>query len=126
MTINDLANVVRCNVDKDTQLELSHDEKWSRVVNALGYDAVKACIPFDYNEISEAIKDDKHLNNLDLRRWDSAGGFYFPSPGSKPQQISSALTKLLRKAGVTNFSPSDSVCILKCAARMWVQDNRGL
>lgn len=120
MTINELANVTRCNIDNETGIEISHDEKWGRVVNALGFEAVKSCIPFSLEDVQKALKTDKHMNNLPMKKWDNAGGFHFDHAGARPVQIPTKLTGILRNAGITSFSPSDTVCILKCAARMWV------
>lgn len=120
MTINELANVHRANIDNVTNEEISHREKWGRVINALGYEEVKCCVPFTLAEIKEALPKDKHLNNLPLPTWDRAGGWQCERGGA--YRIPSALTPVLRNAGVTSYSPSDCVCILKETARLWAEE----
>lgn len=119
MTINDLANVHYCNIDNATGKEISHREKYRRVISALGYENVKKCIPFSLDEIKEALPKDKHLNNLSMKKWDSAAGFICEY--GKAIFIGSPLIYLYHKNGVNAFSPSDGVCILKEAARLWVE-----
>lgn len=121
MTINELANVQRANIDNITGEEISHSEKWGRVVNALGYEAVKHCIPFTLEQVKNALRTDKHMNNLAIRIWDSAAGFTGCQTG-RAMLMPSPFTGILRKAGVKSFSPSDCVCILKEAARMWAEE----
>lgn len=124
MTINELTNVHHANIDKATGEELTHSEQWGRVINALGYEDVKRCIPFTLSEIKNALQHDEYLNNLSMSTWDAAGGWraHTTRNGQTYYQTASPLTGLLRKAGVTSFSPSDSVCILKEAARLWAEE----
>lgn len=107
--------------DKDnTGKEWTHSEKYQAIVNALGYEAIKECIPFTLDQIKEAIKTDEHLNNLPLKKWDLASGFIMD--GANCKLVGSKLTDLYRKIGVNSFSNSDGVCILKECARMWANE----
>lgn len=45
----------------------SHEEKYDAIIDGLGYENVKQYIPFSKTEIVEALKTDKHLNNLPLK-----------------------------------------------------------
>ena len=100
-------------------LDRNDPEKYTKIVKALGEREVYDCLPFDKKEISKAIKTDHALNNLPLKRWDIAAGFY--SKGNQYEVIGSSLMHLMKaKYGVTSFRCSDNVCILKEAARMLV------
>ncbi len=107
------------NIIEVMRLDRDDPEKYTKVVKALGEREVYDCLPFDKKEISKAIKTDPALNNLPLRRWDIAAGFY-PKAGQY-EIIGSSLMNLMKaKYGVTSFRCSDNVCILKEAARMLV------
>lgn len=124
MTINDLANVRNADVDNTTGKRISHSEKYQRIIKALGYEDVKKCIPYTIDQIKKALPQDKHLNNLPIKEWDVASGVYVSnSPGARPIITGSPLTVLYRKAGVTSFSQSNGVSILKEAARMWAAED---
>lgn len=101
---------------------LTHKEKYETIVNALGYEDVKRCVPFTIEQITEAIKTDEYLNDLAMSKWDMAGGFICSCGEAK--LIGSELTNLYRKIGVNSYSPSDSVCILKACARMMVEEKQ--
>lgn len=106
MNLNELVGLKNCNVDIVTGLELSHQEKYKKIVDALGFDNVKKCLPYDLDTLKKAVKKDKHLNNLSLKTWD---------------RTTPALSNLYRSKGVTSWSLSQSVCVLKECARMWVE-----
>jgi hypothetical protein len=107
--------------DKDSSgKQWTHAEKYQAIVNALGYDAVKRCIPFTLDQIKEAIQKDEHLNNLSMKKWDLASGFV--NEGIYCKHVGSQLTSIYRKIGVNSFSNSDGVCILKECARMWSEE----
>ena len=93
-----------------------HSVKYSAVVNGLGFNKVVDCLPFDLETIKKAIKEDVNLNNLPLAVWDEAAGFRFY--GEKAVTVSSKLRDLLRENGITSYSCSQAVCILKECARM--------
>jgi hypothetical protein len=109
--------------DKDSNgKEWSHKEKYQAIVNALGYEQVKQCIPFELEEIKKAIVKDEYLNNLSMKKWDLASGFI--NKGAHCQHVGSTLNNLYGKIGVNSFSNSDGVCILKECARMWVEETK--
>lgn len=97
-----------------------HQEQYQFLINFLGYEEVKQCIPYTLAEIKNALPKDKYLNNLPIRQWDLAAGF--DVQGSTCNLIGSRLTALYRKNGINAFSCSDGVCILKECARMWVNE----
>lgn len=101
--------------------ELTHKEKQTKIINLLGYEEVKKCIPFTFDELKKAFATDKYFNNLPLKKWDNASGFV--CSGANAKIIGSHLTDVLyKKVGVDCFSLSDGVCILKNCARMWVEE----
>lgn len=99
---------------------MSHKERYTTIINGLGYERVKECIPFDHETIVEALKTDEHLNNLPLRTWETAAGFVFNN-GDYINRCS-ALRQLCREKGVKIFSSSELVCILKNCAAMWAKE----
>ena len=122
MTINELANVHMGDVDNTTGERIGHREKWQRVVNALGYKEVKACIPYTLEQIKKALPHDEYLNNLPMKAWDNSSGVWVDDMrGTRGTLHGAPLLAIYRKAGVTSFSQSDGVCILKEAARMWAE-----
>ncbi len=126
-TLYALANIEANGTMRDltTGLEISHEEKYTRIVNALGYEKVKRCIPFTLKEIKKALPKDEHLNNLPIKKWDNASGIYIPygqTSSSAIQFIETPFSKVYRDAGVTSYSQSDGVCILKQCARMWAEE----
>lgn len=97
-----------------------HTEKLQFLVNYLGYEQVKKCIPFTIAQIKNALVKDKYLNNLPLKEWDRAAGLI--SVGGKIQRVPSMLVNLYRQNGITAYSQADGVCILKECARMWASE----
>lgn len=102
-------------------LDIPHDEKYEAIVNALGYEDVKQCIPYSLDILKKEFKKDRHMNGTGMRKWDNAAGFICEYGTAK--YIGSRLTALYRRIGVDTFSPSDGVCILKCCARMWIKES---
>lgn len=103
--------------------DLSWKEKMRMIIIALGYKEVKACIPFSLYQLQEAYKRDRNLNNLELKRWDEAAGFYTKRYSGACKFVGSSLTKLYyNKLRVNIFSCSQGVSILKECARMWIEE----
>ena len=97
-----------------------HKEKMQFLINYLGYEDVKKCIPFSIAKIKKGIKKDEHLNNLPLKEWDKAAGLI--SIGGYVHRVPSQLVNLYRQHGINAFSQADGVCILKECARMWADE----
>lgn len=87
---------------------------------------MKTIIPFSYQEIEIAYKKDVNLNNLNSLKWIFAGGFNrnFNSCVEKfhVRGHNNPMVELYSKAGITLFSPSEGVCILKRCAEMWINE----
>lgn len=103
-------------------LDIPNNERYKMIVNALGYEDVKECIPFTIEQLQIAYKTDVYFNNLPLIEWDFAAGFATGWRG-KYNLVNSRLTYLYQtKCKVNVFSCAEGVCILKCCARMWVEE----
>lgn len=106
MTIFDLAGVTSLYTDKESGEQLSHEEVYERVINKLGgFNSIISYIPFTYDQVKTAIREDRYLNNLSIRIWDNA---------------TADIINVLRNHYITTYSISQCVCILKTAARLWV------
>lgn len=106
MTIFDLAGVTNQYTDEQSGKQLSHEEVYERVINKLGgVNSIIPYIPFTYDQVKNAIEEDRYLNNLSIRMWDNA---------------TAGIMNVLRNHHITTYSISQCVCILKTAARLWV------
>ena len=88
--------------------EMTHEEKYTTIVNAIGLNAFIPCIPATKEQIQEALKTDEHLNNIPLKKWDNmhcSVGYLFNA-----------------KLGINTYSLSQTVCALKQAASMWANE----
>lgn len=101
---------------------ITHDEKYDRYLAHIGEDAVRKYLPVPTPELVKAYITDKHFNNIPLSKWEKAAG-YPGQPnrqGEQPPVSSGAFTRLLTSHGVTLFSSSECVCLLKRAAERLV------
>lgn len=110
MTINEVINITNMGVDLTTGEQVSHEEKYCRLINAVGgLDVVIPCIPFSLTLIKNALEHhDEHLNTLPLKNWDFSADSYVKD-------------LMYRKAHITCSSLSERVCLLKEAARQWAE-----
>lgn len=118
MTFNEFIGVRNANIDIETGVEVPHQYIYRRAIMRFGgLDAIKPLIPFSVVQVREALaKGDEHLNTLDIRKWDSAAGFYVK--GYDCKIMPSPIWNLYRQHHVTSASCSQGVCLLKEAARM--------
>lgn len=129
MNIKEFANVDSLYRDKTTGKEIEWREYMGRVVKQLGIENIKPYIPYSINTLKKYFNEgDVHFNNTNIERWDDAGGFkQILNARTKTIEylkISSGLTNLLHRNGITCYSPSDTVCILKEAARILCEEER--
>lgn len=103
MTLKDFANVDSLYRNKSTRETIEWHDYMARVIGKLGLENIKPYIPFDLNLVRENLKTDEHLNNLRLKDWDNAAN---------------NLSYLFIRKGITIFSVSERVCVLKEAAIM--------
>lgn len=115
-------NTMNINEKYGFTIDTPHNEKYEAVVNDLGFEDVLKCVPFDTDTLVKAYQKNHAFNTkfTTLGRWDKAAGFV--ETGGRIRNFPSNLKDMLREKGVTCFSPSDLVCILKCAARMAVEN----
>ena len=115
--------------DVVTGKELSHEERMDRYIEFLGgLEEVEWYIPFDIDMLAEKYKEDRHFNNTPMKTWDYASGFR--EDGIDVVMIGTGIVNLYRKYGITCYSNSDGVSILKRAAERLVlmmggEDNVG-
>ena len=123
MTFSEFIGVHNANIDIETGEQLSHQYIYRRAIMRFGgLKAIEPFIPFSLEEIKKALaKGDEHLNTLDMRKWDNASGFY--CQGSECRIIPSPIWNLYRQHHVTSVSCSQSVCLLKEAAR-WLAERK--
>lgn len=111
MTFSEFAGVKCADIDIETGNRMAHRDIYRRVIERLGgLEKVKPYIPFSLVKIRKAIPKDEHLNNLPIRKWDLAAG---------------CLWVLYRKNDIRSASPSQGVCLLKEAAKEWVEEETG-
>ena len=121
MNLKQFANVDSFNRDLDTGEEISWHDYMSRVIEKLGIENIKPYIPFDLGYLKEKLKEDIHLNNTDIQYWDYASGC-IPVINVKTKvqtwhHTQYGIGGLFVTNGITCYSPSDGVCVLKEAAR---------
>jgi hypothetical protein len=97
--------------------EAAHRAWYKEIVEKLGYQEVRDCIPLSAEEIREAYKKDRYFNNIRIDKWDRWAGFICRDGGCT--LVGSWLTdRVFRKHGIDCFSNSQCVCILKECARI--------
>lgn len=116
MNLKKFANVDSLYRDLDTGQEVPWRDYMHRVIGKLGIDHIESYIPYDIEDLKEKLKDDVHLNNTELQAWYEAGGFWFRN--GEMEYKATGLSRLFVRNGITCFSPSDCVCVLKETARM--------
>lgn len=92
--------------EKEDGTKMSHEEQYERIVNVIGLQSLIELIPATQQQINEALEEDEHLNNIPLKKWDAQHG--------------KVVNRLIR-VGINSISQSNTVCILKCAAKMWAK-----
>lgn len=92
---------------KEDGTEMSHEEIYSNVVNAIGLHVIERYLPVSKEEIKKALEKDEHLNNIPLEMWD---------------QRHNAFKSHFVRIGINRISLSDTVCTLKQGARMLVKE----
>ena len=96
---------------------------YENIVNALGYEDVKHCIPIGLNRLILAAHIDPSLDIIPKITWEYPAGFSDYNTPGKYTFISSDLTNLYeKKLNVTDFTCQESVSIIKTCAKMMVRD----
>lgn len=124
MNLKQFANVDSLYRDLETGYEIPWRNYMRRVIDKLGIENIKRYLPFDINFLKEKFQEDIHFNNTPMQAWDYAAGFmpYIDNKTKKKMYkqtgTSFDLGGLFIKNGITCFSPSDGVCVLKETARI--------
>lgn len=119
-SLSEAINIKMADIDRDTGEKLSHEEVYTRAINVLGgLDEVLKYVPFTLEELTEAYKKDPHFNNLPMKKWDEASGFICRESSCTPTKT--GIWWLYLRHGIDRISNSQGVCILKEAARQWVE-----
>jgi len=99
--------------------ELTHDSYYGLLVEMIGERALQGILPGDRTpaEWADLAAADPHLNNVPLRIWDDLHHHvvYLLRYTKREERV--AVT------GSPGWSLSDSVCVLKCAARRFAGTN---
>ena len=120
MTIKEAIRVKNVNIDMDTGRKLEHSEIYGRAIDYLGgLEAVKQYIPYGLETLKKAYKEDKYFNNLSISKWDMMAGFL--NRGANCSLVGGGIWNLYRQHKINSASCSDGVCILKEAARLWIE-----
>lgn len=126
MTLKEFANVDSLYRDLETGKEIPWREYMRCVIDKLGIENIKPYIPYDIEYLRERVKYDIHLNNTEMERWNVAAGFMSVidkrtrTQYNKP--IPHGIPYLFLIKGITSFSPSDGVCVLKETARILCEE----
>lgn len=105
MTLKEFANVDSFYRDLDNGNELEWRDYMARIISKLGIENIKPYIPYNITFLKDSISNgDVHFNDTTkLKYWDSAA---------------ERINPLLQHNGITCYSLSERVCILKETARI--------
>lgn len=121
MTLTQFAGMDAYGRDMETLQLVSHREKYDRVISGLGgVDAIQPYIPYPIDTLRKAYAKDIYFNTLPMRHWDRASGFIV-SLGNCRANRSARIWDLYRQHDITAISNAESVCLLKEAARILVE-----
>lgn len=102
--------------------DMDFDKYYDIVLNYLGGPkALEHCLPATIKEIKERCGKDKNLNEIPLKEWDRATGYDFSHCINKPVRFYTNLQGVLREHGVSYYTCSQCVCLLKHAARKLIE-----
>lgn len=115
MNIKDVVGVDNYGKDLITGEEISFEEQYDKLIEYLGgIEKVMEYVNLTKEQIRDAYKKDKNLNNINIHSWDRWAGF--ESYGNTVEWKLTGLRNLFRAKGITFYSPSQLVCTLKRAA----------
>lgn len=85
---------------------LSYRDKYTSLVNAVGFEECINSLPATREDIIEAYKNDQYLTKIPLDKWDANAPLLY---------------ERLNQIGITEISATETVCIMKQSARMWIE-----
>lgn len=108
MSIKEYVGVNSVN-ERPDGTKMSHNEKFGRVVELLGLDSLKGLIPGTKEQLTAMYEEDVHFNegNIHIEEW---------------RRQHRWVGQLLASKGINVISESDTVCVLKEAARRWIRE----
>lgn len=122
MIFKEFAGVDSYYRDINTGTEIEWRNYMRRVIDKFGIENVRRYIPYTLGSLKEKYKKDKHFNNTDLNAWLWAVGFDSEidkkTGTEKIISLSNGLCNLFVRNGITCFSPSEGVSVLKETARI--------
>lgn len=103
---------------------ITHDEKMDCWIRHIGRDNIKKHLPARIPTIAKAYLDDQNLNTIPLKKWEAAAGFadYQDRQSAAPPKGKGPFIRLIASKGVTEFSMSECVCLLKRCAELEALD----
>ena len=102
-------------------LNSTHKEIMSRVIEDLGYENLLRLLPFPIGFLLEKYKEDPTFNNTSMEAWDLASGFVCHEIDVYPVK-NSPFRAMLRNKGVDAYSSSQGVSVLKSVARRYCEE----
>ena len=118
MNLYQAVGVNNYNKDVNTGEDVSFNEVYDRLVSFIGLKELIDCIPQSRQQLKEAYEKDKNFNSIPLSNWDRWTGFEFW--GAKRIDLDSPLKRLLKDKGITSYSASQLVSLLKHAALKYI------
>ena len=122
MNIKQFANVDSFLRDLDTGKEVEWHYYMRRVIDKLGIDNIRPYIPFSIDFLKGKLAEDEHFNNTKLAAWEWASGFISEvnrkTKALECKPVNGGIAHLFVANGITSFSSSDGVCVLKETARI--------
>lgn len=126
MNLKEFANVDSFYRDLDTGREIKWEDYMHRVIGKLGLENIRPYLPYNIEHLQERFKSDENFNNTKLEHWETCAGMvrninrntkvleYIPTKDG--------LSAVFLRNGITCFSVSDGVCVLKEAAKILVKE----
>lgn len=122
MTLKEFANVDSYYRDLNTGQEIPWRNYMRRVIEKLGIENIKRYLPFEIEYLKEKYNKDGYFNNTPIAAWDNAAGYVSYINRKIGTQdythLKYGVVDLFIRNGITCFSPSDGVCVLKETARI--------
>lgn len=121
MTLNERSHITDAEYAADPQAG------WDKWIDALGgTDAVRPYLPYDLKSLSAMYLKDRHLNGKPAD-WDRAAGYAAKMGSSREERRAEGqFPAFLIRNGVTVFSESECVCLLKRCAERCVLEALGI
>lgn len=103
---------------------ISWKEKYDRYIRHIGRENIRKHLPAKPAELAQEWLADENFNGMPLRKWETAAGFedYRDSQSTKPPTGKGPFIRMLRACGITEFSMSECISLLKRCAELEARD----